>query len=61
MNKKKYTSVEDLVSHAERQWEKVKELANDGIFDRNFIAYAMGNLNSAHKLAIEENKEYLIR
>ena len=61
MTKKKITTVEDQVSHAERQWERMKDLVENGICDRNCIISAMNQLNLAHKRALDEKKRHLIR
>ena len=60
VKRNRINTIEERISHAEKQWIRVFDDIKNGIIDRKIIANAMETLNCVHDQAIKENKRYLI-
>lgn len=61
MKKRKDTTAEDRLFVAERQYNRMMDNVTNGIIDRDEIVAAMTIINTAHYIALKENKAHLIK
>lgn len=61
MKKKHRIDAEERCLVADRQYERMLHNVNEGIIDRDEIVRAMTVINTAHYVAIKENKRHLLK
>jgi len=57
---KKRSPIEDRIFVAERQYQRMLQNVISGIIDRDEIVSALTAINTAHYIALKENKRHLL-
>ncbi len=60
MIKKKFDAIEDRVKSADAQYQRMMDRVNQGIVDKDEMISAMTMINTAHYIALKENRRDLL-